>query len=285
VWVVVQAAGVAVIITRGQLTGGGLLACWGAGAATGAGWWLVADRLNPLRGRPRRWLAETRHLSGWFAGTALLGQVQAQLVAFLVAGTLGTAAFARLRLAQTALLAPAQNLMMAAMGLLVPRSSHLAATGGTAALRRQTRILTVALAALAAASLVIVVLLAGPVLRAVLPRYADAAPLAFPLGIQAGLYLIQIPYAAALRGMQRGRLLLAQYVIFSIVGITGLLIGTHVAGLTGAAWGLCAGAAAGLIAMVMSYRTAVVALSSTHAAHPVEDRPESDATALPGRCG
>jgi O-antigen/teichoic acid export membrane protein len=265
IWVVVQALLVAGVVIQGHPTGGALLGCWGAGAAISAGCWMLRDRLNPLRGRPQRWLAETRHLSGWFATTAVLGQVQVQLIAFLVAGTLGTAAFARLRLAQTAVIAPVQNLMMAAMGLLVPRSSVLTAAGRMAELRRQTRVLALGATGLAAAILVVVILLAEPLLQVALPRYADAAPLRYPLGIQAGLYLVQIPYAAALRGMQSGRLLLIQYVVFSIVSVTGLIIGAHVAGLIGAAWGLCAGAAAGLLTMMLLYRVAVAAHSSTHA--------------------
>jgi O-antigen/teichoic acid export membrane protein len=125
--------------------------------------------------QPGRWLAEIRQLSGWFTATALLGQIQVQLVAFLVAGALGPAAFARLRLAQTAILAPAQNLMMATMGLLAPRASRLAAAGNNDQLRRHVRVLAWTLAAVATAAIAIVVPLARPALQAVLPHYADAA--------------------------------------------------------------------------------------------------------------
>jgi O-antigen/teichoic acid export membrane protein len=271
VWVIVQALLVTGLVMWGHPTGGTLLACWGAGAAAGAVCWLLRDRLSPLAGRPRRWLTETRHLSGWFATTAVLGQVQVQLVAFLVAGTLGTAAFARLRLAQTVVIAPVQNLMMAAMSLLVPRSSLLVAGGKMAELRRQTRKLTVAAVGLAVGVFVIVMLLAEPLLQVALPRYADAAPLRYPLSIQAGIYLIQIPYAAALRGMQAARLLLLQYVIFAIVSIGGLIVGAHAGGLFGAAWGLCVGAAAGLVTMMVLYRVAAAAHSS---AAPVDQPAE-----------
>jgi O-antigen/teichoic acid export membrane protein len=270
VWVVVQALLVTGIVMWGHPTGGTLLGCWGAGAAVSAVCWMLRDRLSPLSGRPRRWLTETRHLSGWFATTAVLGQVQVQLVAFLVAGTLGTAAFARLRLAQTAVIAPVQNLMMAAMSLLVPRSSVLVAGGKMAELRRQTWKLTVGAAGLAVGVLVIVMLLAEPLLQVALPRYADAAPLRYPLAIQAGIYLVQIPYAAALRGMQAARLLLLQYVIFAIVSISGLVVGAHLGGLQGAAWGLCVGAAAGLVTMMVLYRVAAAAHSSTPVDQPAQ---------------
>jgi O-antigen/teichoic acid export membrane protein len=222
--------------------------------------WLLRERVNPVRGHPRRWWRTTRRLAGWFTATAVLGQVQTQVVAALVAGTLGSTAFAQFRVAQTAIVAPAQNLMMATMGLLVPRSARLAAAGDAAALRRQTRMLTMMLVVLGVGVLGTVVALAGPVLRGVLPGYAGVAPLALPLGVQTGIYLIQIPYAAALRGMHRARHLLVQYGIFSAASVTGLVIGIYTGGLTGSAWGLCAGAAVGLPTMIVMYRGATATL-------------------------
>jgi len=262
VWVLVQAAMIVVLLAAGKVTSGGLLLSWGVGAAAGAVVWLVRDRVNPLAGSPRAWLAETRYLSGWFTATALVGQGQVLAVVFAVVGLLGDAAFAGLRFVQTAVLQPVQNLVQAMMGLLVPRSSRLAAARDVAALRRQTRVLTLGFAGLAVVVLAVVVPLARPLLQAFLPKYLDIAPLALPIGLQAGIYMIQIPYAAALRGMHRARLLFVQYAIFTVTSLSGLVIGARAGGLLGTAWGLCAGAVTGLGAMMILYRWALARLAT-----------------------
>ncbi|HEV2088938.1 MAG TPA: hypothetical protein VGR21_11570, partial [Cryptosporangiaceae bacterium] len=115
------------------------LLAWGFGAVAGAISFVVRARVNPLRGAIPAWLAETRHLSGWFTATALLGQAQVQLVYTLVVGVLSKPALATLRLAQYGLLMPAQNLQIALASLLVPRMSRLAHAGDVAGLRRLVR--------------------------------------------------------------------------------------------------------------------------------------------------
>src|SRR5205814_1710378 len=67
-----------------------------------------------------------------------------------------------------------------------------------------------------------------PVARTVLvrlPKFADIAPLALPIAIQPAIYLVQLPFAAALRGMHRARLLFFQYLAFTGTSLTGLVIG------------------------------------------------------------
>ena len=86
--------------------------------------------------------------------------------------------------------------------------------------------------------------------------------LILPISVQAGIYLIQVPFAAAIRGMQRGRLLFLQYCIFTATSLTGLVIGAATAGLTGAAWGLTTGAAVGLAVFVALYAWAVARVRS-----------------------
>jgi O-antigen/teichoic acid export membrane protein len=90
-------------------------------------------------------------------------------------------------------------------------------------------------------------------------KFADVAPLALPISVQAGLYLVQLPFASALRAMHRPRLLFAQYTIFSVVGLTGLGVGAAMGQLTGAVWGLVFGTFVGLVAM---YRCFVRALAT-----------------------
>jgi O-antigen/teichoic acid export membrane protein len=261
VWVGTQLVGVLVIVAAGLVSAGSLFACWGLGATAGAATFLVRSRIRPWQGSPRRWVSETRHLSGWFTATALVGQFQGQAVGFLVTNQLSPRELSGLRGAQTALLQPVQNFITAVMGLLVPRASRLAAAarsgtdGAQAAaggLRRQTRTLALAFAVFGAVLVAIVV----PVARLVLvhlPKFADIVPLALPIALQPAIYLIQLPFAAAIRGMHRARLLFLQYVVFTTTSLTGLVIGAHFGRLPGAAWGLTAGSAVGLVAMIAFY--------------------------------
>ena len=265
VWVGVQLLGVLVVSATGRVTAGALFTCWGIGATAGATVFLLRSRIRVWQGRPRQWLAETRHLSGWFAATALVGQVHSQAVGFLVAGRLSARELSGLRGAQTVLLQPGQNVIMAMMGLLAPRASRLAADAerpgpnrqdATAALRGQTRTAALGLALLATVAVAVVVPVADTVMVRV-PKFADIAPIVLPVAIQPGIYLVQLPFAAAIRGMHRARLLLVQYVVFAVASLTGLVVGAGLARLPGAAWGLTAGSAIGLAVMVGLYRYAV----------------------------
>jgi O-antigen/teichoic acid export membrane protein len=259
VWVGTQLVAVAVLYATGSVGAPGLFVCWGLGATAGATVFLVRSRIRPWRGRPGQWLTETRHLAGWFTATALVGQFQGQAVGFLVAGQLSARELSGLRGAQTVLLQPVQNFITAMMGLLVPRASRFAAqadrAAGAAGLRRQTRVLALFFAVLGAVMVAVVVPVAHTVLVRI-PKFADIAPLALPIAIQPAIYLVQLPFAAALRGMQRARLLFAQYVVFTTVSLTGLVAGAALDRLPGAAWGLTTGSAVGLVTMVACYRYA-----------------------------
>jgi hypothetical protein len=125
-------------------------------------------------------------------------------------------------------------------------------------------------AGLGAVLVVVVVPLAHFVLTKI-PKYAYIAPLALPIAIQPAIYLVQLPFAAALRGMHRARLLFAQYVCFTTTSLTGLVIGASVNGLPGAAWGLTTGSAVGLLVMIASYGYAQRRLSAQLPAPPEPD--------------
>jgi O-antigen/teichoic acid export membrane protein len=256
VWVGTQAVLIVIMAVTGMLTPGLLLMSWGVGACFGATTFLLRSRGKPWRGDPRRWLAETRHLSGWFTATALVGQVHVQAIGFLVSGRLSSGDLLVLRSGQTAFLQPVQNFVTAMYGLLVPRSSRLAGENNRAGLQRQTARVTGAFAGLAVLMIVVVVPLAHLVLPH-LPRYAPILPLALPIAIQSGIYLLQIPFASAVRGMHRGRLLFLQYVAFSAVSLTGLVVGATGGHLVRAVWGLVVGSAVGLLVMVAMYAIGV----------------------------
>jgi O-antigen/teichoic acid export membrane protein len=252
IWVGSQATVIAGMIVFGSRSPGLLLASWGIGAVVGASAFLLRSGAEPWRGDPRRWLSETRHLSGWFTATSLVGQVNVQAINFLVAGRLSRTDLAVLRSGQSVLLQPVNNFAIAMMGLLVPRSSRLVGGGDAAGLRRQTVRVAAAFAGLAALMVALVV----PVVHVLGPhlgRYADIAPLALPISVQAGIYLLQIPFTAAVRGMQRGAMLFTQYLLFAAASLSGLMIGARHGHLLGAAWGLTAGAVLGLAVMIALY--------------------------------
>jgi O-antigen/teichoic acid export membrane protein len=166
---------------------------------------------------------------------------------------------------------------MAVQGLIVPRLSRLAgdagrlpvqeARGAAWTLRRQTRLLALAFTGLALVMIAVAVPVAHLVLAHV-AKFADIAPLALPLSMQAGIYLVELPFAAALRGMHRARLLFLRYCIFTAASLTGLVIGAGTDRLQGAVWGLVAGAAVSLATMISFYRYAVVRLGGSDSDPP-----------------
>ena len=208
-----------------------------------------------------RLTAETKRLAGWFTATAVVGQIHTQAINFLVSGRLSPGDVAVLRSGTTAFLQPVQNFQTAMMGLLVPRSSRLAGGRNRGGLHRQTVRVAAAFIGLAALMVAVVV----PLAHLILPHlhsYAAITPLALPISIQAGIYLVQIPFAAAVRGMQRGPLLFVQYVIFAAASLTGLLVGASGGHLLRAVWGLVVGSATGLLVMVVMYAVAVRGLGA-----------------------
>ncbi|WP_426508846.1 hypothetical protein ACPPVO_59770 [Dactylosporangium sp. McL0621] len=265
VWAGTQAIMVAIMVATHTSSAGGLLAVWGVGATAGITVYLLRERRLPWQGQPLAWLAETRHLSSWFTITAVVAQVQVLAISFVVAGRLSKIDLGNLRFVQTVQLQPVQNLITAIQSLLVPRASRNAAAAArpgpegaeaATALRRQTRTLATAFAVLGA----LMVLIVWPVVSWVLVhthKFSEAAPLALPIALQGAVYLLQVPFTAAMRGMHRARMLFLQYVVFAVVSLSGLTLGAEYGGLHGAAWGLLTGSTAGLICMVMLYMYAV----------------------------
>lgn len=267
IWVGTQLVSVTAMYLTGLTSAAGLFVSWGLGATVGASVFLLRSGMRPWGGNPRQWFTETRFLSGWFTATAIVGQFQTQAGGFLVAGQLSARELSGLRGAQTALLQPVQNFITAVMGLLVPRASRLAAAAGegshdaAAALRRQTRTLALGFAVLGVVMVAVVV----PVARTILvriPKFADITPLALPIAIQPAIYLGQLPFAAAMRGMHRGRMLFLQYLVFTTTSLSGVVVGAQLDRLPGAAWGLTTGSAVGLIAMIVLYHYALRGLAA-----------------------
>ena len=258
----VGAQGLAVLLVLvAGVTPARLILCWGVGAAAGFGLFMARTGHLPWQGNARRWFRQTRFLSGWFTATAVIAQLHMLTVTFLIAGSLSKSGLAAFRLVQTTVLQPVQNLNQSLMSLLVPRVSERAGAAekypaAAVALRREVLRGAAVLGCLA----VVLVVMGGPVTQLVLPRierYAEAAPLAWPMLIQGGIYMVQAPFTAAIRGMHRARMQFTQYVLFSAVSLTGLLIGANGWGLVGAGWGLAAGSLIGLLITVSFYAYAL----------------------------
>lgn len=242
--ILTQAMLVTLLITTRHESGAALIASWGIGAAVGLSVFYSGTRINPFAGRPLQWARDTRHLLGWFTACAVLGQIQVLLAANLVAGLLTKSALATLRLVQILVLQPVGNFSLAVNGLAVPRASQMAAELDLVGLRRLTRKLAAVTSGLGCTVLVLAVLLAQPVLdwyRGGL--YAEAAELGLPVGIQAWIYLGQVPFGIALLAMHRAKLIFSVYVVFVLFSTAGVYFGALRGQLLGAAYGLTASAA------------------------------------------
>jgi hypothetical protein len=223
----VQGLAILLVVLAG-VTPARLVLCWGVGAAAGFALFVARTRNLPWQGNARRWLGQTRFLSGWFAATAVIGQLHVLAVNFLINGVLSRSAVAPFRLVQVTVLQPVQNFNQSMMSLLVPRVSERAGAAeedpaAAVALRREVLRGATILAALA----VTLVGVGGLVTQLVLPlisRYPDAAPLAWPMLVQGGIYMVQAPFTAAMRGMHRARMQFAQYVVFSAVILKGMVV-------------------------------------------------------------
>jgi len=247
---------VVALVANDAVTPAWLLVAWGTGTTVGAGIALGLLRFNPLRGRPRRWFAATRHLSTWFTGSAVLSQTQNWVALYFVGGYLGHAELGGLRMLQMLVLMPVQNFIWAVSGLIVPGYSKLAAAGGFGRIRRRTRNLVLVFIAIAILVLALVPLGEWLFLR-LLPAYREFGVLMWPIAMQAGLYLVQSPLNAALRGMQQARSAFLQYVMFVAVLLPASLIGAIAGGVLGAAYGMVVGAIVGLLAAYFFYRRAL----------------------------
>lgn len=253
--VVVQAAAVVALAIGDRVTAGGLVLCWGLGGLVGYAGYVLRGGFLPWRGDPRRWPARTRRLAGWFTGTAVVGQVHTLAVMFLIGVGLSESAIALFRLVQVTVLQPVQNFNQAITSLLVPRLSKAAVMA-----KEQVNVLLRKVMPPLAALTVALVLVGGLLAQLIfplVPRYADAAPLAWPVLLQAAVYMLQAPVLAALRGMHRGPLQFAQYVVFAVASVTGLVVGALTGELLLAAWGLAAGTGVGFVAALILYRHAL----------------------------
>ena len=246
VWAVVQIAALVLVRASGHTSVPWFVLAWGAGAAAGAAVGVVQSRAVPRLGRTSWWLRTHWGLGGRFAGefVALFGA--SQVVLGVLGATAGLAQLGRIRAGQV-LFSPLQGLLNA-VRLSVTSLAVQVRARDPRRLRRFTLRLGLLIAVLALASGVVALALPDHLGRAVLgDSWAGAKAVLLPLSILNIVVALSLAALTALRAAAaakqslRARLMTSGLVV--VFGTTGVVVG----GAVGAAWGITAGSAIGLL--------------------------------------
>lgn len=255
VWAMVQGLALVVVIMQGWDSGPTVLATWGLGATAGATAACLLAQLNPLAGRPREWLRETRHLSGWFAAQTLVAQSQGQVVVFIIGGILGTAAVGGLRAVQLALILPVLTLLLAAQSLFVPRIAAASARGDYGLIRRWVRRLATQFLIGSVVLSVPVVIWRDDVVGMIFGSdFSEYTDLMLPVAVATVLLSLNTPYTAACRGLQNARGIFGIQALYSFFTIPAAIVGAITYGVLGAAWAMTLGNSVLMLATTATYR-------------------------------
>jgi O-antigen/teichoic acid export membrane protein len=252
-WAVVQGAILGVWVLVGAPVGTAVLAgSWGCGALAGAVLLAVLADIRP--GRPGPWVRATRDVAGWFTVVALMGAAEVFVVLLVTGTVLGPADAGGIRAAQLLAYQPALVVLGALLVLVTP--VMVRARTSAAALRAAT------VRVLVAVSPVIVVLVAiaalrDPLMSVFFDRFTAYAPLVVPIALQGVLAALSIPAQALLRGLRRGRTVFAAQLVRMVMLFVGALVGVHLGGVTGVAWGLVVAMTLGLIEVQVVAQRAV----------------------------
>lgn len=238
VWALVQAAALAVVFGLGAVSVGALAASWGIGALGGvvAAVVLVArDRRRPAD--PRYWMRQSRHLSGWFTLTSVLGQAEIYTVLILAGVLLAPVDAAGLRAVQLMVFQPAVTVMGAMLVLVTPLVARAAAAADTEAVRAIRR------ATLTGSGVLVAVLLAivparGPLMAAFFPQYTAFGALVPPLVLQSAVLAMSVASHALVRGHQLARPLFYGQIVHGCLLITAAVAGMELGGVLGLAWAM-----------------------------------------------
>lgn len=121
IWILVELAVLAILVYTPLSSAAGVVLAWGAGAAAGALFVFAWLGLRPTRGSAVAWLRETRGLSSWATGQAVLSQVAGPLMVFGLGAVAGLSVLGGIRAAQT-LLSPLTGGLATLFPLLLPGS-------------------------------------------------------------------------------------------------------------------------------------------------------------------
>jgi O-antigen/teichoic acid export membrane protein len=275
VWAGVQLVAVAGIALAGTYSVATLAGTWGLGALAGLVVLVAVGRAHLRPAHPGDWARRTRHLSGWFTLTSILGQCEVYAVLVLAGLLLDPPEAAGLRVVQLLVFAPAVMVVTALIVLVTPAVARAVDSGDPAAVRASRRAGVVATAVLAAAVLAVIPL-RDPLLATFFPRYVAFGPLVVPLAVQTVAYVLAAPAIAVLRGFHRARTLAALHVSLSLALIVSAAL-TMSHGVIALGWTLAAVTTAASLAMTLSAPRSATAVRG----HARSGRHDDDAPACP----
>jgi O-antigen/teichoic acid export membrane protein len=238
VWAVVQGAALIVIFGLGVFSVGALAASWGIGGLGGvvAAVALVShDRRRP--GDPRPWLRQSKHLSGWFTLTSILGQAEIYAVLILAGLLLAPVDAAGLRAAQLMVYQPAVTVMGAMLVLVTPLIARAAATSDVESVRAIRRV-TLLGSGVLAILVVAVVPFRGVLLATFFPQYTAFGALVVPLALQSAVIGLSVANHAMVRGYQRARPLFYGQIVHASLLVAAAVVGMELGGVLGLGWAL-----------------------------------------------
>jgi O-antigen/teichoic acid export membrane protein len=257
-WAAVQGAILGGWLLLGPPVGVTALAVsWGGGALAGVALLAVLTDVRPAS--PRPWLRATRDVAGWFTVTAALGAAEIFLVLLLTGELLGPADAGGLRAAQLLAYQPALVVLGALLVLVTP--VMVRARSSAPALRAASGRVLLAVSPVIVV-LALVAVLREPLMGLFFGRFTGFAPLVVPVAVQGVLAALSVPAQALLRGLRRGRAVFAVSLARLVVLLAGALAGVGLDGVVGAAWGLVAATAVGLVGIQVVAQRAVPAEGS-----------------------
>jgi O-antigen/teichoic acid export membrane protein len=237
-WAVVQAVALTLTFGLGGLSVATLASSWGVGALGGV---LVAAVLFPADWRrpadPRPWMRQSRHLSGWFTLTSVLGQAEIYTVLILAGVLLAPVDAAGLRAVQLMVYQPAATLMGAMLVLVTPLIARAAAASDVEAVRAVRRVTLIGSGVLAAV-LLAVVPARGVLLATFFPQYTAFGALVLPLALQSAVVGLSVASHAMVRGYHRARPLFYGQIVHATLLITAAVVGMELGGVLGLGWAL-----------------------------------------------
>jgi O-antigen/teichoic acid export membrane protein len=238
-WLAVIVVGLPLLRAGGVSSGSAFLAVWALGAAAGTALALAREGWLPETRTGLAWSWRNRHVARYVLTEQVAAQGAAQLAVLLVGTVVGVHAAGGFRGAQT-LLGPITVLQMAALSFVVPelvRRPHLD--------RRQRMLVALAVGVpLGAANVVFGVIIGAlprPIGEMLLgDAWADTSAMLLPMAVWAAAVAMTIGPLCVLQAMGRVDITARISLVLGPLLLGGALVGAHLGGAPGAAWGMAA---------------------------------------------
>jgi Na+-driven multidrug efflux pump len=182
-------------------------------------------------------MRQSKHLSGWFTLTSVLGQAEIYTVLILAGVLLAPVDAAGLRAVQLMVYQPAVTFMAAMLVLVTPLVARAAAAGDVEAVRSIRRVTLLGSCALAGV-LLLIVPLRDVLLATFFPQYTAFGALVLPLVLQSAVLGLSVANHAMVRGYHRARPLFYGQIVHTCLLITAGVVGMELGGVLGLGWAL-----------------------------------------------